>query len=292
MGYNWLIDDGSGNLVHGPPVDISTPTFTCNPPVAAAPAFVVAVVVPPPPPVLPPKQFGDASWVKEIKTTTHNPNKIQLNQLVGDGRPQPWANGEAPDVETEWKLLETEFANPGNPTGVLQGANEDLPGGDKVITRPDEFYKYIGPVDAGLLHDKVDYIGAEPLSRRAVGHRHHAAVKEAIERNQPGAGLDRLHSFTVKFVRTLDSTIAGDRRADGAAHTTSCLTLAVRPQPSQTSWISSPAMSATTSRCADCSAARAHAAPIRRAPLRNSAVPWESNRNAAKKSSRLYRGTL
>jgi hypothetical protein len=94
--YNWLIDDGAGNLKHGPPVTISTPTFTYNPPVAAAPAFVVAVVVPPPPPVLPAKQFGDASWVKEIKTTTHNANKVELQELVADdpGKPQPWANGE------------------------------------------------------------------------------------------------------------------------------------------------------------------------------------------------------
>jgi len=40
--YNWLIDDGAGNLVHGPPVYVATPTFVYNPPAAAAPAFVQA----------------------------------------------------------------------------------------------------------------------------------------------------------------------------------------------------------------------------------------------------------
>ena len=29
--YNWLIDDGTGALVHGPPVYVSTPTFVHNP---------------------------------------------------------------------------------------------------------------------------------------------------------------------------------------------------------------------------------------------------------------------
>ncbi len=164
--YNWLIDDGTGNLIHGPPVNVSTPTFTYNPPVAAAPAFVVAVVVPPPPPVPPVNiQFGDASWVKAIKTTTHNTNKVQLNDLVGDdpGVPQPWANGEPAEVEMEWKLLQTQFANPANPKGVLQGANEDLPGGDEVITRRYEFYKYIGPFDAETHEAMADVVGlADP----------------------------------------------------------------------------------------------------------------------------------
>jgi hypothetical protein len=160
--YNWLIDDGTGNLIHGPPVNVSTPTFTYNPPAAAAPAFVVAVVVPPPPPVPPVNiQFGDASWVKAIKTTTHNPNKVQLNELVGDdpGQPQPWANGEPAEVEMEWKLLQTQFTNPDNPKGKLQGANEDLPGGDEVITRRYEFYKYIGPIDAETGEAMADVVG-------------------------------------------------------------------------------------------------------------------------------------
>jgi hypothetical protein len=51
-------------------------------------------------------------------------------------------------VETEWRILQTEFANAGNPKGELKGLPEDLPGGDEVITRRYEFYKYIGPIDA------------------------------------------------------------------------------------------------------------------------------------------------
>lgn len=150
--YNWLIDDGSGNLVHGPPVYVSTPTFTYYPPAGMQPAQVQAVIVPPPPPAPPVLQFGEATWVKDIKTTTHNSNKVELVDLVDpdpdDPDAQNWANGEPAEVETEWRILQTEFADAGNPKGVLEGMPEDLPGGDEVITRRYEFYKYIGPIDA------------------------------------------------------------------------------------------------------------------------------------------------
>lgn len=161
--YNWLIDDGAGNLVHGPPVNVATPTFTYNPPAAGAPANVVAVVAPPPPPAPPVLQFGDASWVKEIKTTTHNTNKVALADLVGDdpGQPQPWANSEPAEVEVEWRILQTEFAAAnGGANGELQGAPEDLPEGNETITRRYEFYKYVGPVDAESGQAVADAVGA------------------------------------------------------------------------------------------------------------------------------------
>jgi len=131
--YNWLIDDGSGNLIHGPAVYIATPTFTYSPPVGIVPAQVIAAIVPPPPPAAPVFEFGVASWVKEIKTSSHNPGKVHLNDLVGDdpGHPQPWANGEPDEVEVEWKILQTEFAAAnGGKNNELKGKGEDLPGGD------------------------------------------------------------------------------------------------------------------------------------------------------------------
>lgn len=149
--YYWLVDDGTGNLVRGPLVNVSTPTFTYVPPAPAKPAQVVAVVVPPAPEVLPPLQFGEGSWIKEIKTKSHNPEKVQLNELVGDdaGKPQPWANGEPPEVEMEWRLMQTDFTrNDGGKNGELAGAPEGLPDGDEVVTRRYEFFKYIGPIDA------------------------------------------------------------------------------------------------------------------------------------------------
>jgi len=150
--YNWLIDDGAGNLIHGPPVYVATPTFTYYPPAAQQPAQVQAVIVPPPPPDPPVLQFGEATWVKDIKTTTHNPNKVELRDLVDPDPDNPtaqdWANGEPAEVETEWRILQTEFADAGNPKGLLEGVPQELPDGDEVVTRRYEFYKYIGPIDA------------------------------------------------------------------------------------------------------------------------------------------------
>jgi hypothetical protein len=141
--------------------------FNYIPPVPnVAPAAVVAVVVPPPPPVLPPKQFGEATWVKAIKTTSHNSNKVHLNDLVGDdpALPQPWANGEPDEVETEWKILQTDFnAQDGGVNGELAGAAEELPGGDEVITRRYEFYKYTGPFDAESGEAMADTVGLDGI---------------------------------------------------------------------------------------------------------------------------------
>lgn len=159
--YNWLIDNGSGVLVHGPPVNVATPTFTYAPPVAAVPAQgipavpaqVQAAIVPPPPPVPDPLEFGVATWVKEIRTTTHNPSPVKLRDLVSDDPADPndknWRNGEPDEVEVEWQILQVDH-NKGNGGGnaELVGAPENLNHGDDVVTRRYEFYKYVGPVDA------------------------------------------------------------------------------------------------------------------------------------------------
>lgn len=150
--YHWLVDNGSGTLVRGSAVMVSTPTFIYNPPAGGLPARVQAVIVPPEPPEVAVKEFGPASWVKEIRTTSHNNHEVKLRDLVSDDPDDPndknWRNGEPDEVETEWQLLQTEFKKPnGGANGELEGAPEDLPGGDEVITRRYEFYKYIGPFD-------------------------------------------------------------------------------------------------------------------------------------------------
>jgi Divergent InlB B-repeat domain/Putative Ig domain len=169
--YNWLIDDGTGNLVHGPPVYIATPTFTYYPPVQLQPAVVQAAIVLPPPEAPPVLQFGEAMWVKDIKTTTHNANKMELNDLVDPDPSNPtahnWANGEPAEVETEWRILQTEFANAGNPKGVLAGVPQELPGGDEVVTRRYEFYKYTGPIDAESGEAMADAVA--PDGKHGVG---------------------------------------------------------------------------------------------------------------------------
>jgi hypothetical protein len=168
--YNWLIDDGAGNLIHGPPVYIATPTFAYYPPAPAQPVAQVQAVVELPPPENPPPvqlQFGEAMWVKDIKTTTHNAQKVELVELVDPDPDNPtapdWTNGEPAEVETEWRILQTEFANPDNPKGVLAGVPEDLPEGNEVVTRRYEFYKYIGPFDAESHEAMADQVGPDGI---------------------------------------------------------------------------------------------------------------------------------
>jgi hypothetical protein len=110
-------------------------------------------------------QFGEATWVKDIKTTTHNANKVELTDLVADdpGNPQPWANGEPDEVETEWRILQTDFKDALNPKGELAGVPQDLPGGDEVVTRRYEFYKYIGPIDAESGEAMGDTVGPDGI---------------------------------------------------------------------------------------------------------------------------------
>jgi hypothetical protein len=166
--YNWLIDDGAGNLIHGGAVNISTPTFTFFPPAPAAPAQVQAAIVPPPPPELPVLEFGEASWVKETRTSSHNNNKVELRDLVSDDPDDPndrnWRNGEPDEVEVEWQLLQTDFNSAdGGPNGELVGAPEDLQQGDEVITRRWDFFKYVGPIDAETGEAMAESVGPDGI---------------------------------------------------------------------------------------------------------------------------------
>ncbi len=164
ISYFWLVDSGNGALVRGPSVVVATPSFTYQPPAAGVPAQVQAVIAPPPEPRI--LEFGTASWVKEIRTTSHNSREVQLRDLVTDDPEDPndrnWRNGEPDEVEVEWQLLQTEFKKAdGGANGKLAGAPEDLVAGDEVITRRYEFYKYVGPIDGESGEALADRVGAD-----------------------------------------------------------------------------------------------------------------------------------
>ena len=167
--YNWLIDDGAGVLVNGGAVQVATPTFTYYPPAGGNPVpQVQAVIIPPPPPAPPPLQFGKAVWVKEIKTTTHNNKEVKLRDLVSDDPDKAddknWANGEPDEVETEWQILQKDYGAPdGGKNGEKPAAAEDLPGGDEVVTRRYEFFKYVGPLDAESGEAVGDTVGPDGI---------------------------------------------------------------------------------------------------------------------------------
>lgn len=166
--YFWLVDDGAGNLVRGPAVQVSTPTFTYYPPAAAAPARVQAAIEPPEPPEVHAKEFGPPVWVKEIRTTTHNNREVKLRDLVsddpGDADDINWRNDEPDEVEVEWEILQVEYnAGDGGPKGKLEAAPEDLDDGDEVVTRRYEFYEYTGPLDEESGEVITDTVGPDDV---------------------------------------------------------------------------------------------------------------------------------
>ena len=143
--YHWLVDRG-GELVKGPAVQVATPKFSY------AAGQVRARIEPPEPPEVHVDEFGPATWVKSIKTTTHNNNNVELRDLVSDDPHDDddvnWRNDEPDEVEVEWHLMQEEFGGDGvGEGGELEGGPEDLDNGDEIITRRWEFYEYVGPYD-------------------------------------------------------------------------------------------------------------------------------------------------
>lgn len=145
--YNWLIDDGAGNLIHGPAVSVATPTWTYYAPGVVDPAAQVVAVIPAPVVPIPVnRKFGEPTWVKVIKTTSHNPNNVELRDLIsddvdGDDKAE-WQNGEPDEVESEWKLLQINSDPDQVAKDELEGLPDDMGDGNETVTRRYEFYKY------------------------------------------------------------------------------------------------------------------------------------------------------
>lgn len=158
--YNWLVEDGTGNLTLGPAVAVATPTWTYNPPVlqdpaappdpvanpVLQPAEVLAVIPAPDIAVPAGKDFGAPVWMKVIKTTTHNADPVPLAELISDdvdadGEAE-WRNNEPDEVESEWKLVQNR-ADGGDAQAAL--APDEMGDGSEVVTRRYEFYAYNDP---------------------------------------------------------------------------------------------------------------------------------------------------
>lgn len=144
--YNWLVDNGSGTLVHHTsPVLVATPSWSYEPPAGGQPAVVVDVIPAPVVPIPPAKQFGEPTFVKVIKTSTHNANDVALADLVSEDRDadgnQDWQNAEPAEVETEFRLLQSNTAGK-KQKEELEGGGDDMGDGSETVTRRYEFYKY------------------------------------------------------------------------------------------------------------------------------------------------------
>jgi Putative Ig domain/Divergent InlB B-repeat domain len=143
--YNWLVDNGGVLEHHTSPVLVGTPNWNYQPPVGGQPAAVVAVMPAPEVEIRVNKRFGEPSFVKVIKTKTHNANDVALDDLISedsdaDGNPD-WQNGEPAEVETAFKLLQTNTKDIADKQELV-GQEDDMGDGDKKVTRRYEFYKY------------------------------------------------------------------------------------------------------------------------------------------------------
>ena len=168
VSYKWLIDNGAGVLVNGGAVQVSTPAFTYYPGVGGGAAQMQAVIAPPPPPAPEPQEFGEAVWVKEIRTTAHKAEKVKLRDLVSEDPADPagknWKNGEPDEVEVEWQILQKDYGvADGGVNNKVPAAAEALPNGNEVVTRRYEFYKYTGPLDLGTGEAMADVVAADHL---------------------------------------------------------------------------------------------------------------------------------
>lgn len=185
--YNWLVDDGTGGgpITTGEPVSVAAPVWQpvyvdpnlppdpVNNPIVQVIAVIPAPVVPiQDPPAIINKKYGEPSWVNVIKTKTHNKKILPLADLVGadhdnDGKAD-WANGEPNEVESEFKLLQTnnEVDVNGLKKKELEGNPDDLPNGDETVTRRYEFYKYAagpGSIDGENGEAMCDEVAADGI---------------------------------------------------------------------------------------------------------------------------------
>lgn len=168
--YNWLVKDGSGKLVVGPALQLNTPVFDYTPPTTDFPAQVVATM---PAPVVPQsvvKEFGEPSWVKVIKTKTHNTRVLALGALISDDHDHDgladWTNGEPDEVESEWYLLQS-HNGVSNAKSELRGGSDSMGNNaEEVVTRRYEFYAYGGPaasIDGEKGEAMCDAVGTDNL---------------------------------------------------------------------------------------------------------------------------------
>jgi hypothetical protein len=161
--YRWLVADPNnpGQLIPfslpgaagappiPAPVQIPQPVINVIPP--AQPAgqpvvdFMIQVPPPPPPPPFVPPQFGDAQWVKVYKN--ESPAEVDLNNLL-QGDPAVPVDAQ---VETEWKLLQT---NPNSPNSGVLHNQAVLGNGSHAVIRRYAHYKYSGSYEA-LTHEAV-----------------------------------------------------------------------------------------------------------------------------------------
>ena len=148
--YRWLYEDpqNPGTLIPAPNGVVQIPhvAVTLIPPAvvggAPAVAFEIPVPAPPPPPIPKPElQYGEAKWVKVLKSEVQR--NVQAPELLEDNAVVP-VDGNPAQVETAWKLLQF---NPHSANSGILHHQAVLGQGAKAVVRKYEFYKFSGGYD-------------------------------------------------------------------------------------------------------------------------------------------------
>ena len=191
--YHWLVKNAGGQVDLGPAVNVGAPVWTYQPPVfnvapviepnplpnlppivkvpgvVNVPAQVVAAIPAPVVPIPPAKEYGEPSWVKVIKTTTHSAKPVALEDLVGDDKDSDghddWTNGEPDEVESEWYLLQANNKGDGK-KDKLEGDPDEMGDGSEIVTRRYEFYAYAAgnaSIDGENGEAKCDEVGPDDV---------------------------------------------------------------------------------------------------------------------------------
>ena len=213
--YRWLVDDpqNPGTLIPAPNSIVQVPavTVTLIPPAvvggAPAVAFEIPVEPPPPPPIPKPElQFGEAKWVKVLKSEALR--NVAAPELVEDNAVVP-NDGNPGQVETAWKLLQF---NPHSANSGVLHSQAQLGQGAKAVIRKYEFYKFSGGYDP-LNHKAI--CGGDGLCNTPL-----AGELGDFIGNQMAAANVGVSSVTVARTGTGSGTVTGGKINCGGTCTT------------------------------------------------------------------------
>jgi hypothetical protein len=150
--YRWLIADANnpGQLIGGNNVPIPAPTFNVVAEPAPGNPPVVQAVFEAPREDSDNRKFGDAYWVKMIKTKVHVDRQMELDDLLLGRQDDPDDSGlfevedEDDEIEIEWSVVQNRLDRP-EENELAEEIRGDA--NDKSVAYRFEFYEYTGLYD-------------------------------------------------------------------------------------------------------------------------------------------------
>jgi hypothetical protein len=141
--YRWLIEDETnpGTLIgFNPPIAIMTPVYLIIPPAQEGAQPELQAVIEAPEPAERPELYGDAQWVKVLKTQLNR--EVGLDELVSDN-----AIIQGAQTEVEWEIIQAEPAGNSNGNRRQRQHQGSLNFDTRSVVRRFETYAFTGAYD-------------------------------------------------------------------------------------------------------------------------------------------------